>query len=50
MEDVVCMGGVFYKREKHGGKTLRAIEQRKRERAFLKEMKAIGLMIKKNNS
>jgi len=33
-------GGVFYKRETHGKTTLRAKEQRKRERDFLKEMKA----------
>ena len=32
-------GGVFYKRETHGGTTLRAIEQRKNERAILKDMK-----------
>jgi hypothetical protein len=34
-------GGVFYRRETHGGKTLRAIKQRKHERALLKEMKAV---------
>ena len=34
-------GGVFYRRETHGGKTLRAIKQRKYERALLREMKAI---------
>lgn len=35
-------GGVFYKRETHGDTTLRAIRQRKQERAFLKEMKALN--------
>jgi predicted secreted Zn-dependent protease len=35
-------GGLFYKREKHGGRTLRAIKQRKQERAILKEMKAVS--------
>ena len=39
-------GGVFYRREKHGGKTLRAKEERKMERAFLREMKAINQEIK----
>jgi hypothetical protein len=34
-------GGVFYKRETHGKTTLRAKEQRKRERSFLKEMKTV---------
>ena len=32
-------GGVFYKREKHGETTLRAIKQRKQERALLKGLK-----------
>jgi hypothetical protein len=35
-------GGVFYRREKHGGATLRAKEGRKKERAILKEMKGIS--------
>lgn len=35
-------GGVFYKRETHGKTTLRAKEQRKKERAFLKEMKGVS--------
>lgn len=34
-------GGVFYKREKHGGTTLRAIAKRRRERAVLREMKKV---------
>lgn len=34
-------GGVFYKREVHGGMTLRAIARRKKERAILQEMKSI---------
>lgn len=38
-------GGVFYKRETHGNKTLRAIKQRKQERAFLNEMKALNAEI-----
>lgn len=33
-------GGVFYKRETHGGTTLRAIAKRKQEKDFLKEMQA----------
>ena len=32
-------GGVFYKRETHGGTTLRAIEHRRKERELLREMK-----------
>ncbi len=35
-------GGVFYKRETHGMTTLRAKKQRKAERAFLREMKAVS--------
>jgi hypothetical protein len=35
-------GGVFYKRETHGGTTLRAMAKRGQERAFLKEMKAVS--------
>ena len=35
-------GGAFYKRETHGDTTLRAIKQRKQERALLKEMKALN--------
>lgn len=35
-------GGVFYKRETHGGTTLRAIEKRKKERAILRELKAVN--------
>ena len=35
-------GGVFYMREKHGELTLRAIKQRKQERAFLPEMKMLN--------
>lgn len=35
-------GGVFFRREKHGGATLRAKESRKRERVILKEMKAVN--------
>lgn len=33
-------GGVFYKRETHGGTTLRAIAKRKREKEFLREMRS----------
>lgn len=40
-------GGMFYKRETHGGTTLRAIRQRKQEMAFLKEMKEINAEIEK---
>lgn len=43
-------GGVFYKREIHGGRTLRAIQQRKQERAFLKEMRALTREIEKRKS
>lgn len=43
-------GGVFYKRETHGRATLRAKEQRKKERAFLYEMKAVNKEIEKNMS
>ena len=39
-------GGVFYKRETHGKTTLKAKEQRKKEREFLKEMKSISKEIK----
>lgn len=35
-------GGVFHKRETHGDTTLRAIKQRRQERAFLKEMEALN--------
>ena len=41
-------GGVFYKRETHGKTTLRAKEQRKQERAFLKEMKSVSREIKES--
>lgn len=41
-------GGVFYKRETHGGGTLRAKARRKMERAILKEMKALNSEIFKN--
>lgn len=34
-------GGHYYKREKHGGTTLRAIAERKREGVLLMEMKAL---------
>jgi len=34
-------GGQLYKREKHGERTLRAIERRKHERVLLREMKGI---------
>ena len=40
-------GGVFYKRETHGGTTLRAIAQRRQERALLKEMRQLNLEIEK---
>jgi len=39
-------GGVFYRRETHGKTTLRAKNQRKQERAFLREMKAVTREIK----
>lgn len=32
-------GGIFFRREIHGGTTLRAIRRRKHERAVLKQMK-----------
>jgi hypothetical protein len=35
-------GGVFFRRETHGGATLMAKARRKRERAVLREMKAIS--------
>lgn len=35
-------GGVFCKRETHGGTTLRAIAQRKREQELLNELKDIN--------
>ena len=38
-------GGVYYKREKHGGTTLRALEKRKKERSILKEMKEVSQKI-----
>jgi len=38
-------GGVYYKREKHGGTTLRALEKRRRERSILKEMKEVSKKI-----
>ena len=41
-------GGVFFRRETHGGTTLRAIERRKKERALLREMKAVTMEIEEN--
>ena len=41
-------GGVFYKRETHGGGTLMAKTRRKMERAILKEMKAFSREILEN--
>jgi len=35
-------GGVFYKRETHGGTTLQAIDKRKKERAILRAMKKVN--------
>lgn len=35
-------GGCFYKRETHGRTTLLAKNERKKERVFLKEMKALS--------
>ena len=35
-------GGVFCRRETHGGTTLRAIKGRKMERALLRDMKAVS--------
>lgn len=43
-------GGVFYRRETHGGTTLRAIRQRKQEMALLKEMKAINKEIEESSN
>lgn len=40
-------GGVFYKRETHGGTTLRAQAQRKRERDLLNDMKNINQEVKR---
>jgi len=40
-------GGVFFRRETHGRTTLRAKEQRKKERAILKEMKVVSRKISK---
>ena len=42
-------GGVFYKRETHGETTLIAKERRKKERDFLKEMKACNREIDQRN-
>lgn len=39
-------GGALCKKETHGRTTLRAIAERKRERAFLREMKALHRQIK----
>ena len=41
-------GGVFYRRETHGGETLRAKARRKKERAILREMKMISRKISDN--
>lgn len=41
-------GGVFFRRETHGGTTLRAKTRRKTERAVLREMKAVSREILKN--
>jgi len=38
-------GGVFYKRETHGRTTLRAIENRRKERVLLREMKGAARVI-----
>jgi hypothetical protein len=40
-------GGVFCRRETHGCTTLRAIAGRKKEHAFLREMKALNEEIRK---
>ena len=40
-------GGVFFRRETHGRTTLQAKEQRKRERAVLREMKVVSREISK---
>jgi hypothetical protein len=40
-------GGVFCRREIHGCDTLRAKSERKKENAFLREMKAINEEIRK---
>ena len=42
-------GGVYYKREKHGGITLRALEKRRRERSILKEMRRVSREIGKES-
>lgn len=43
-------GGVFRYRETHGCTTLRAIVERKKERDFLREMKAINKDIKRSEN
>jgi len=40
-------GGVFCRRETHGCTTLRAKAQRRKERAFLREMRALNEEIEK---
>lgn len=40
-------GGVFCRREIHGNSTLRAKAERKKERAFLREMRAVNEEIEK---
>jgi hypothetical protein len=40
-------GGVFFRRETHGRTTLRAKEQRKKERTIVREMKAVNEKISK---
>lgn len=35
-------GGAFYKKETHGATTLRAIEQRNKEKLLLKELKSFN--------
>jgi hypothetical protein len=42
-------GGVFYRRETHGSKTLRAIAERKKERALLREMKRFNEELEAND-
>jgi hypothetical protein len=40
-------GGVFFKRETHGATTLRALKDRKEQRALLKQMRAVNQEIEK---
>ncbi|MDB2614336.1 hypothetical protein N9Y92_04190 [Chlamydiales bacterium] len=41
-------GGFNYKRATHGKTTVRAVQQRKKERAFLREMKIVSAELENN--